>query len=324
MASRSPASILVLVLAWSTAAHAQSASAQAEVLFRQGRDLMAAKKYSDACKAFEASEKLDPAVTTLLNLADCREKNGQLATALATFSDAEKAARAGDDAKHQQLAQVAASKVKKLEPRLSKLTIHVADDHVRGLEVTRDGIAVDPATWNVPLPIDGGTYKIVARAPGRDEWSATVTVQPEADAQTVEVPALHEPARATAVPAPAAAQPEPEHPEPAASGGSRVPLVLGGGAVVLLGGALGFSLWGDSTYDDAKAAAATDYNKSLDLWHSANTKRYVAEGMAAAGVVAGGVAMYLWLHDRGHSRERSALAPVVGRDVGGVAWLGSW
>jgi hypothetical protein len=35
--------------------------------------------------------------------------------------------------------------------------------------------------------------------------------------------------------------------------GSLVPVAVGAGAVVLLGGALGFSLWGDSTYDEAKA-----------------------------------------------------------------------
>ena len=56
---------------------AQSA-AQAEALFRQGKEQMAAGKYAEACAAFEASQKAEAATSTLLNLANCREKNGEL------------------------------------------------------------------------------------------------------------------------------------------------------------------------------------------------------------------------------------------------------
>lgn len=320
MAFRSSASAFLLVLVSSASARAQSPAAQAEVLFRQGRDLMTANKYAEACNAFEASEKLDPAVTTQLNLAECRVKNGQLATALAAFSDAEKAARAADN---QQLAQVAANHAAQLSARLSKLTLHVAKP-TPGLAITRDGAPVDPATWNVPLPIDGGTYKLAAHAPGHADWTTTITVKPEGDAQTVEVPALGETnAAQSGVATPPQPQPEP-HEEPATPHASRMlPIALTAGSAVLLAGALGFELWGDSTIDDANAAAKTDYNHALDLWHSANTKRYVAEGMLGAGLAAGGVAVYFWLRHDDHA-ERSALAPIVTRDAGGVAWFGSW
>src|SRR4051812_29728499 len=59
---------------------AQSAGAQAEAMFREGRTLLAAGKIAEACAAFEASHKLEPAMSTLMNLAACRERNGQLAT----------------------------------------------------------------------------------------------------------------------------------------------------------------------------------------------------------------------------------------------------
>lgn len=46
---------VVLVLS-SSAALAQPAGAQAEVLFRQGRQLLAAGKLAEACSAFEESQ----------------------------------------------------------------------------------------------------------------------------------------------------------------------------------------------------------------------------------------------------------------------------
>lgn len=69
-------------------AAAQSAATQADALFKQGRAQMAAGNLEAACTAFDSSQQLDPAVTTLLNLADCREKRGQLATAWGLFVEA--------------------------------------------------------------------------------------------------------------------------------------------------------------------------------------------------------------------------------------------
>jgi hypothetical protein len=71
----------LLVVTMGTPARGQPAGVQAEVLFRDGRSLMTAGKVAEACAAFEQSQKLEPAVPTLINLAACREKLGQLATA---------------------------------------------------------------------------------------------------------------------------------------------------------------------------------------------------------------------------------------------------
>jgi hypothetical protein len=77
------------------------------VLFRQGRDLLAAGKVAEACSAFEESQKLEPAVTTLFNLAGCREKLGQFATAWGLFLDTARQTRSAADAASQQLHDVA-------------------------------------------------------------------------------------------------------------------------------------------------------------------------------------------------------------------------
>src|SRR5579862_5648801 len=100
-----------LLVAWASLlvrpAAAQSASEQAaaEALFNQARDLMAAKQYADACPKFAESERLDPAPGTLLNLATCYERNGQIASAWVTFKEAATAAHKADQADRARLAR---------------------------------------------------------------------------------------------------------------------------------------------------------------------------------------------------------------------------
>ena len=78
------------------AAQAASEQAAAEALFNQARDLMNAKQYGDACPKFAESQRLDPAPGTLLNLATCYERNGQIASAWVTYKEAATAARKAD------------------------------------------------------------------------------------------------------------------------------------------------------------------------------------------------------------------------------------
>src|SRR5688500_16529073 len=100
---------------------------------------MKAGKVAEACAAFEQSQKLEPAITTLLNLAGCREKLGQLATAWGLFLDAERQTRSASDKATEQLHKVAGDRAAKLEPRVPKLTIGVPDkSKIGGLEILRD------------------------------------------------------------------------------------------------------------------------------------------------------------------------------------------
>jgi tetratricopeptide (TPR) repeat protein len=132
-------SLALALVASSVRAFAQPAGAQAEVLFRQGRELMAAGKLAEACAAFEESQKLEAATTTLLNLANCRELNGQLATAWGLFLDAMRQTRGASDDATQKLHDAAKNHADKLEPRVSKLTIKVpAEDQNGRLEILRN------------------------------------------------------------------------------------------------------------------------------------------------------------------------------------------
>jgi hypothetical protein len=329
--------IVVAVLAITavpSAARAQSSTAQAETLFRQGKDLLAHGRVAEACAAFDASQKLDPTIATLLNQASCREKNGQLATAWGLFLDAERQSRsAGDDA-GRQLHRIATDHAAKLEPRLSTLTITVASENrVRGLEILRDNEPVDQGAWNKALPVDGGTYKITARAPGNAEWSSSVTISPERDAKTIETPKLKAAAlSSTARPAGAAPAARPPVARTAEPHRSRlVPLVLGGAALALGGGAIVLELSARSTND--KIAGERDNAKRDDLWSSANHKRYAAEAFGAASVACAGVAVWLYLRAGSDAESASTstsvqsrllLQPVIGRAQAGLALSGGF
>jgi len=183
-------------------AHAQSA--EAEVLFREGRDLIKRGKTAVGCDKLAASERLESSVGTLLNLGDCREKLGKLASAWAAFRKAEAMARrtGGDDKRQAEAARRAAQ----LEPRLPNLVIEVPA-RVDGLVVRRGSEVVDDASWGSALPVDPGSYEVIAEAPGYVPWHMTVQVSAGGKRQVVSVPRLER--------APVAPPPEPIAPAPA-------------------------------------------------------------------------------------------------------------
>jgi hypothetical protein len=326
--------VVVAMSARPRVVHAQSASAQAELLFRQGRELMTAGKLAEACAAFDESEKLEPAPTTLLNLGACREKNGQLASAWGAYLDAERQTRTATDPANQQLHQISSDKAQKLEPRISKLTISVpADSQIDRLEILRGGDRVDPATWNRALPIDGGTYKIGAHAPGTAEWTTTVTIAPQGDSKTVDIPKLPTlPPNAGATTSSTTPSPTPSTDTTTGTSASAaimpahrshtVPILVGAGAVALLGGALGCELWAESTYNDAKAET-TSQSRRDSLESSANHERYVDEGLTIGGVAAAGVAVWLFVRHHDEPAPMTAGTRVVVSPTG-IALVGGF
>jgi hypothetical protein len=186
----------VFLVLMSTSARAQSA--EAEVLFRDGRTLIKNGKLAEGCAKIEASERIESSVGTLLNLGDCREKLGKVAGAWAAFRKAEATAkRANNDDKREDEARKRAIS---LEPKMSSLTIEVAQP-VTGLVVKRDGEILDPALLNTAVPLDAGTYTIVAEAPGYTPWKTDVVLQFKSKLRTA-IPALERSRVVAAVNAP--------------------------------------------------------------------------------------------------------------------------
>jgi hypothetical protein len=298
----------LLLLAFQHQAQADSEAAKAEALFDQGKQLMADGKILEACAAFDSSQQLGPAVTTVLNQASCREKAHQFATAWGLFVDAERQLRNATDEESATFRRVAGERAAKLQPILSTVTIEVPESsRLPGLAVARGSTAISVGEWNRPMPIDGGSYTITASAPGYESWHVTVAIGAELDVKRVKVPVLKKQQfKAVAVAKPSMA---------------RGPFVLAGSALVLGGAALGVDLWARGTYRDSQREA--DNGRQQDLWKSAKTQRYFAQGFAVASVATAGLAVWWFVRDR-RERKRFEVAPMAGHTTAGLSIGGSW
>jgi hypothetical protein len=278
------ATAALLTAATATLAHAQPSSV-AETLFREGKTLMAAGKIAEACEAFDGSYRKEKTVSTLLNLADCREKNGQYATAWGHFIDAMRMTRG--DVAQQSLFNTAKDRSVRLEGKLSYLIINVPDAaRVEGLAITRNGVEVDPAEWNKDIPVDGGEYKVEGKAPAYEAWSTTVTVGKEQDKQSVNVPKFTEMPKKKLPPGEGGA-------EPSSFTGKRK-IAAGVGAVGVVAAVVGTVMYtsASGTYDDAKAATTqADRDRLVD---DANGKYLQAQILWGVGAAAVGTAAFLW------------------------------
>jgi serine/threonine-protein kinase len=297
----------------------------AEALFQEGKRLVAAGNFAAACPKFAESQRLDPGSGTLLNLADCQERIGKLATAWAFFRDAEAGARAkGNKEREAEAARRAAA----LAPRLPKLAIVVPPAvRVSGFEVRRDGSLVGEAQFGLSLPLDQGAHEIVANAPGRKTFSTTVRIETEAAAVSVEVPPLEKAPDA----APAAAK--------GFTWGTQRILGVGLGAVGLvgIGVATGFTVRMTGLNGDSLAhCQAADTTKcdltGVSLRNQAFDASHVATGTVIAGsaLLASGVVFFLTAHEAPDKKKpdapvaRARVLPLAGPGLGGVVLQGVW
>jgi hypothetical protein len=288
---------------------ARAQSPEAEALFRDGRTLIKGGKLAAGCDKLAASERLETSVGTLLNLGDCREKLGKLASAWAAFRKAEALARrtGGDDRRQAE----AARRATLIEPRLSHLVIDVAE-RADGEVVRRDGEILDAAEWNTPLPVDPGSTTITAEAPGRQAWRRTVAIEAGVPRRLVEVPrlAVVEPVARAGVAGPSFAPPPPSialppprpRPAPPPPGMWTAARAISVTLAVAGAGALGTGIYfgvhaGDlSDRSDARCpGAACSDPEGLRLNDQARTAASRANVLYIAGGAALATAGVLWL-----------------------------
>ncbi|HEX8791565.1 MAG TPA: hypothetical protein VF765_11490 [Polyangiaceae bacterium] len=144
----------------------QQDAAIAEQLFRDGRALLEAGKVDEACDKFVTSQRIAPAIGTLLNLAICRERQGKTATAWSLFADVEaQAQRAGDQAR----LQIAHDHEAALGGRLRKIVIDLPAPPP-GTVVKLDGEALPTGALGTEIPVDPGHHDIAVSAPGKEPW----------------------------------------------------------------------------------------------------------------------------------------------------------
>jgi hypothetical protein len=148
-------------------AAAAPAKTRAEVLFKEGRAMLDAKKYDEACPKLEESQKLEPGAGTLLAVALCHEGQGKTATA---WAEIDEAAKLGRKVGRMDLASAADKRARIMEPNLSKLIIRLPKDGAKelsDLQVRVDGAPIPSEDYGTPFAIDTGEHRVDVLGKGK-------------------------------------------------------------------------------------------------------------------------------------------------------------
>jgi len=326
-ASLAPACCLFLSAAPAWAQANASDKAAAEALFDQGRALMRQNSFAEACPKLEESERVDPAVGTLLYLGECYERVGKTASAWATFREAASLAGTSNQSDR---ARIAAGRAQDLEPKLSRLSVELSPEvgKIQGVVVKRGSQRLEPSLYGTPLPVDPGDYRIEVSAPGYETWSTPIKVEAGGATASVRVPALT-PTKASAPAAPAAvpttSSAGPSHPESSAAPAARdhatstqqvLGLVVGG--VGLIGVGLGsyFGIRAISKNSDAEAhcpkGSLCNDNEGVELTTKARRDAVASNIAFVAGGVLVATGAVLYLTGGRSDTDRVALVPALG------------
>ncbi len=257
--------------------------AAAQALFDEGRKLVDAGKYPEACAKLESSQRLDPGAGTLLWLATCYEKNGQTASAWVTYTDA---ATASHD-RHPDWAARANERAKALFPNLSHLVIDVPSPP-DGVIVKRDGKVLDSGSYGAAMPIDPGHHVIDASAPNKLPFHKELDVGPKGAQEKVSV--TLEPAPVTQTDSHITVTP-PQHTE-ASSSGTAMRIAGGtmigvGVAGVIVGGLFGGLAIGKK--NDASPMCTSDFSRCTSAGKALVDDAMTFATISTIGFIAGGI-----------------------------------
>jgi hypothetical protein len=171
----------------------------AEALFREGRALLDAKRYDEACPKLKESQEEEPGAGTLLALALCHEGQGKTASAWAELNEA---AVLGKRVGRAELAAAAQKRAAAMEPLLARLVVRLPRADGLAYEVRCDGERLDPRRASEPLPVDPGEHRVEVSAKGKSARSYVVRVA-GAGAVEIVVDELEDASRPAVAPAPA-------------------------------------------------------------------------------------------------------------------------
>jgi hypothetical protein len=303
--------------------------ALAEALFRDGKRLMEEGKHvREACAKLAESQRIDPKLGTLLNLAACHEKEGRTASAWAEFTEAASLAAKQDQ---EDRVEFAKGRALDLERRLSRLVIEVSAPQPDML-IALNNRTMSAAAVGSSIPVDPGELSIKVTAPGKEPWSEELVIQPGPSRKRVLVPALKD-----AAPAPEPPKKEaPKDPPPAKESRGLPPLFIGGMAaagVGLVGIGVG-AVFGVRTFSKASDVEANCDGSSCnaaglqanDEAYTSATISTVAFGAGLACAAAGAAMMIIAGPSKGEKKSagRVWVAPSASGSGGQLTLGGRW
>ena len=318
------AAALLLPSAEARADASAADKAAAEVLFDQAKLLLGQGKNEEACRKFEASQKLDPGIGTALFLADCYEKIGRSASAWAMFREAAAMAKAVGQSDREQIARARAGLLESKVPKLVLVTDAVAS--VSGLEIMRDGTAIPVEVGSAEVPVDPGKHVIEMRAPKKKPWSQTIDVPNTPDVQRVTLPKLEDEAPAKDIKTPSGPTTV-EPSEPPSNGRRNAGLVIGAVGIAGLGVSgvfTGIALSKNKQADAICNGSTCPTQEGADLGNDAKTAANVstvAFGVGAAGLVVGTI---LFLTAPSRTSKKTSSSFLLLPTPSGVVVTGRW
>ena len=293
-----------LLFALAVAGGARSAGAQgadpkkAERLFVEGREAAKRGDWLNACPKFRESQALDPKNGTLLNLADCEEHLGHLATAYGFLNQVLKALPANDD------------RIALVESRLTALTMRVPRLTLVGNLPEDARIELDGSPFSLTFlgrarPVDPGGHVILVHRDGATRRYDVVLGEGEGRELSLTedgpVVAPTEPRPAGKAPSPSRRSPARPTPPPAGDASrATTGYVLGGIGLVGLGvGTVGglIAMGKKSEMRDHCDASNACDEAGLDAASSGRTWARVATVSTVLGLAGVGAGAYFLLTD---------------------------
>jgi hypothetical protein len=271
--------------------------------FARGREAVKKADFATAVRFFGESNRLDPKVGTLLNLADAEEHVGQLASARQHWQQAVDLARSLSDER----ANLAAERFGAIDKRVPKLILKAPANPPAGMTVKRDGVELSAVAFGLPLPADPGDHTITISAPGRvarafhvelkegERKEVQLDLAPSAtDASVPPTTPVNAPVIAvTAPPAAITNEPKPKPEEPATSHSSRKTLayVVGGFGIVGVGVGTIFGVQAISKNSASNAEGHCTADGCDTIGKSTRNEALAAARISTVAFILGGAAL---------------------------------
>jgi hypothetical protein len=296
--------------------------ARAEARFHAGEQLFDDNQFDAACAAFDESERLDPQLGTLLNLAFCEERIGKTATAWHEYNVCAVWAEQRGQHDRQTWALRRALEV----GRKVSLVLFDVRAAVEGYTIEIDGSRVPPSEWGMPLSVDPGEHLVRVSVRGHGSQQLPLHVLEGPVTQTMVLPRLA--VRTETVSTMSTEEVAPE--EPARGGNGRLVLGLVGIGVGVAGAGVG-TYFGVRTFSKKSDARGHCVGTECDatgvaLQDDAHRSAMASTVAFAVGGASLGLGVWLTLTAPSSSTRaaRRRIQPLIGPHMAGLGMGGTW
>ncbi|MFO0742959.1 MAG: hypothetical protein U0270_44195 [Labilithrix sp.] len=281
-------------------------------LFKEAKALLAQGRFELACQRFAESNRAEPSVGALLNIADCQERQGKLVAAHASCLAAHDLAVRKSDPDR---ATFAENRAKELDARTARLYLELPEPNAKDLLVTLDDAPIRDNGRSGPVPIDPGVHHLQATAAGRSIVAREVSVSASEREVRVKMPPFAEPAPSAGRPALS----DVSEPRPAPEAEPRANLALpsfliAGGLVAggLVTGAFAITRWDGflEQCPDRKCATQAVKDAASSDHDAASFFATTSTVLCAGGIAFAALGAYFhYFHDDRHARIVPAVGP---------------